>query len=115
MLNEAADVTGLLLHLHDAREAYFVQHIEGPRRAVEQAYERICRDELHVKATVLHQGACEQRVFAASPMRLLMLEAEPALDLAKTVAGPNSTSLAGLLSDEAGVKALVAACAAPGR
>nr|WP_269329512.1 BLUF domain-containing protein [Kineosporia babensis] len=110
--NEAADVTGLLLHLHDARGAYFVQHLEGPQRAVQQAFERISRDELHVQATVLHCGQAERRAFAAWPMRLLMLEAEPALDLAKTVAGPNRTNLVDLLADRSGVQSLITSCAA---
>ena len=58
--NEAAEVTGLLLH----REDSFFQVLEGEEDTVRQVFERIERDPRHDRIKVLFEGPIEAREFA---------------------------------------------------
>ncbi len=84
--NAAAGVTGLLVHVcdEDAGKASFLQHLEGPREAVEQTYERIVGDEMHSDVEVLHRGESAGRMFGDWSMRLILLDAASVPDLART-------------------------------
>ena len=57
--NVRADVTGALMFNGGA----FAQVLEGPRRGVEQIFERIQRDMRHGDVTVLQCGPVESRGF----------------------------------------------------
>ncbi|KFG89712.1 Photopigment and puc expression activator [Sphingobium herbicidovorans NBRC 16415] len=59
--NRMADVTGLLLF----NGKRFIQVLEGPRPAVESAYERICRDERHRGVVKLRESVIDEREFGS--------------------------------------------------
>ncbi|GAA3601095.1 hypothetical protein GCM10022223_15960 [Kineosporia mesophila] len=95
--NAQADITGILLHIHDGpvgdepfRAAFFVQSLEGPQEAVEQTYERIRADMLHTDLTVVHRGQRESRSFAGWRMHLTRMTSEAALALIARESQPDS-------------------------
>lgn len=57
--NQAADVTGALLHLGGA----FIQVLEGSIEAVERTFERICCDLRHRHVRLLQLALVENRLF----------------------------------------------------
>ncbi len=57
--NERAGVTGALLF----SAGYFAQVLEGPRSAVEAAYQRIERDPRHAHLAILGKREVQKRVF----------------------------------------------------
>jgi hypothetical protein len=57
--NEAADVTGLLLHRGNA----FFQILEGPETSVREIYQRICDDDRHDNIELLIDEPTSKRQF----------------------------------------------------
>lgn len=75
--NREAGVTGALL----MSSGWFVQALEGPSRAVELTFERICGDLRHREVRLVEYAAIETRSFAEWSMALLDAEGS-VLDLA---------------------------------
>ncbi len=57
--NASQGVTGALLF----NEECFAQVLEGPRRSVEQIFEKIQRDRRHGQVTVIDNGSADRRDF----------------------------------------------------
>jgi blue light- and temperature-responsive anti-repressor len=120
--NVRADVTGALMFNGGA----FAQVLEGPRRGVEQTFERIQRDMRHGDVTVLQCGPVDSRGFTnwsmafvgQSARGLAMwsgLAAESGFDPSRIDGDAVFTMLHGLVLEEEGIAAGVspAAPAAP--
>ncbi|WP_285597326.1 BLUF domain-containing protein [Kineosporia sp. NBRC 101731] len=82
-LNAHADITGMLLYVHDepAHEGFFVQLLEGPQESVERTYERIRHDALHTDVTLVQRGATGARSFGGWRMRLATTTTDAVLPL----------------------------------
>lgn len=63
--NARCGVTGALVAVGDA----FVQVLEGPRGAVEEVFERICRDRRHTDLQVVDVGEAPARAFGEWAMK----------------------------------------------
>ena len=102
--NAAADLTGLLLHVvtDEGDSAYFVQILEGEQSAVERAYARIEKDELHSDLQVLSSGPVASRTFENWDMRL---EEISATELRQRL--PGTGNLAGLVRDATAMNGLL--------
>jgi blue light- and temperature-responsive anti-repressor len=107
--NVRADVTGALMFNGGA----FAQVLEGPRRGVEQIFERIQRDMRHGDVTILQCGPVESRGFTnwsmafvgQSARGLAMwsgLAAESGFDLSRIDGDAVFTMLHGLVLDAMG-------------
>ncbi len=70
--NEAAGVTGILIHV----EGSFLQVLEGEPTAVEAAFARIALDPRHNNLLVLRRGPIDERRFADWRMGFVGLDAE---------------------------------------
>ncbi|WP_132255952.1 BLUF domain-containing protein [Methylobacterium segetis] len=116
--NPAAGVTGALMFNAGA----FAQVLEGPRRGVEDTFERIQRDMRHGDVTVLQCGPVESRGFANWSMafvghsaqgrsRWSGLAAESGFDLSRLDGDAVFAMLHGLVLEEEGL----AAAPAPAR
>jgi blue light- and temperature-responsive anti-repressor len=114
--NVRADVTGALMFNGGA----FAQVLEGPRRGVEQIFERIQRDMRHGDVTVLQCGPVESRGFTNWSMAFVGqsarglalwsgLAAESGFDLSRLDGDAVFTMLHGLVLEEEGI----AACVSP--
>lgn len=57
--NAAAGISGMLLY----HEGSFLQVLEGPEEAVEDLYERICKDRRHTEAILLFRRVHDHRQF----------------------------------------------------
>ena len=57
--NPRCGLTGMLLHI----DGGFLQLLEGPWHAVQQTYERICRDERHDNPRILLDRPTDTRLF----------------------------------------------------
>ncbi|MEM7030631.1 MAG: BLUF domain-containing protein, partial [Chloroflexota bacterium] len=57
--NEAKSITGLLLYAR----GNFIQLIEGPEAAIDNLYEKICRDPRHHHLTLLGRQPIAERHF----------------------------------------------------
>ena len=108
--NSAVDVTGALMFNGGA----FAQVLEGPRRSVEQTFERIQRDWRHGDVTVLQCGPVEERGFADWSMAFVGhsaqgqtlwsgLAAESGFDLSRLDGDAVFAMLHGLVLEEEGV------------
>jgi hypothetical protein len=108
--NLRAGVTGALMFNADV----FAQVLEGPRRGVEETFERIQRDTRHGDVTVLQCGPVESRGFAGWSMafvgrsamgqaRFHSLAAESGFDLARLSGDSVFAMLHELVMDEEGV------------
>lgn len=75
--NEAAGITGFLLH----RRGNFLQLLEGDREAVVALYERLLRDRRHRCVTRLLEGTVEARSFPGTPLGYQDLDAAEVLAL----------------------------------
>jgi hypothetical protein len=64
-LNDRDKITGALI----ARSDLYLQLLEGPRDKVEDAYERIRRDDRHVEVKPLLTRTIEKRLFPGWAMR----------------------------------------------
>jgi len=114
--NAAAGVTGALMFNAGA----FAQVLEGPRRGVEATFERIQRDLRHDDVTVLQCGPAESRAFGNWSMafvgrstsgqaRFSSLSAESGFDFARLDGDRVFAMLHGLVLEEEGFPAVVAA------
>ncbi|MDR7035990.1 hypothetical protein J2X36_000726 [Methylobacterium sp. BE186] len=110
--NPAAGVTGALMFNAGA----FAQVLEGPRRGVEDTFERIQRDMRHGDVTVLQCGPVESRGFANWSMafvghsaqgrsRWSGLAAESGFDLSRLDGDAVFAMLHGLVLEEEGLAA----------
>jgi blue light- and temperature-responsive anti-repressor len=117
--NRDVDVTGALMFNAGA----FAQVLEGPRRGVEATFERIQRDLRHSDVTVLQCGPAESRGFtnwsmafvgqsAQGQARFNGLAAESGFDLARLDGDRVFAMLHGLVMEEEGLPAGIAAPAA---
>jgi blue light- and temperature-responsive anti-repressor len=108
--NLRVGVTGALMFNADV----FAQVLEGPRRGVEETFERIQRDTRHGDVTVLQCGPVESRGFAGWSMafvgrpvvgqaRFHSLAAESGFDLARLSGDSVFAILHELVLDEEGV------------
>ncbi|AWN40447.1 BLUF domain-containing protein [Methylobacterium durans] len=108
--NAAVDVTGALMFNGGA----FAQVLEGPRRGVEDTFERIQRDLRHGDVTVLQCGPVESRGFANWSMAFVgqsargqaqfsKLAAESGFDLSRLDGDAVFSMLHSLVLDEEGV------------
>ena len=113
--NEKVDVTGALMFNAGA----FAQVLEGPRRGVEETFERIQRDVRHGNVTVLQCGPAERRVFAnwsmafvgqsaAGRARWDSIAAESGFDLSRLDGDAVFAMLHGLVLEEEGIPAIEA-------
>jgi hypothetical protein len=59
--NQPDGVSGCLIHVDD----YFIQVMEGPRGALSETYNRICRDERHHDVNLVQVGPSVARQFTA--------------------------------------------------
>jgi hypothetical protein len=86
LLNRADEITGLLLYFPPdvAREASFLQFLEGPDDAVEATYERILRDDRHHDIRLVARTDGQERLFPDWTMGLEYVTRE---DLAHAVPG----------------------------
>ncbi len=118
--NAARDVTGALLFNRGA----FAQVLEGPRRAVEDTFERIQRDERHGDVTVLQCGTVAGRAFGNWSMAFVGrsargqamwqgLASQSGFDLTRMDGDDVFAMLHGLVSEEEGMVAAPAAPLAP--
>ena len=57
--NHAVEITGILI----AHDGWFIQALEGPKPAVEEAYARIARDSRHLTPVVLTVEDSTSRAF----------------------------------------------------
>lgn len=108
--NERVGVTGALMFNGGA----FAQVLEGPRRGVEDTFERIQRDPRHGDVTVLQCGPAESRGFANWSMafvgqstkgqaRFSSLAAASGFDLSRLSGDSVFAMLHGLVLEEEGV------------
>ncbi|MCJ2102431.1 BLUF domain-containing protein [Methylobacterium sp. E-046] len=108
--NTKVGVTGALMFNAGA----FAQVLEGPRRAVEETFERIQRDLRHSDVTVLEGGQTDSRGFANWSMafagrsahgqaRFSSLAAESGFDLARLSGDRVFAMLHELVMDEEGI------------
>ncbi|MEM1041230.1 MAG: BLUF domain-containing protein [Bacteroidota bacterium] len=74
--NEAAGITGMLLH----RDGHFIQTLEGPPSAVYRAYARIRRDPRHRRLIRLVDRPTSVRQFAGQAMGFCNTDKLPAVD-----------------------------------
>ena len=76
--NQAHEITGLLIYRFNKvfKRGNFLQIIEGPKKSILSAWERISIDRRHHTITVLEDGNFEERNFAAWSMGLKNLDAE---------------------------------------
>ena len=116
--NAKVGVTGALMFNAGA----FAQVLEGPRRAVEDTFERIQRDLGHSDVTVLECGEAESRGFANWSMafagksaqgqaRFSSLASESGFDLARLSGDRVFAMLHELVMDEEGISAAEVASA----
>lgn len=70
--NAAAEVTGALMFTR----LMFVQALEGPAAAMEDVFERICRDPRHADLEVIEYAVAGERVFGDWSMRHLVPDAQ---------------------------------------
>ena len=70
--NEAHEITGLLIYRFNKvfRRGNFLQIIEGPKKSILSAWERIYNDPMHHTITVLEDGQFQDRNFSAWSMGL---------------------------------------------
>lgn len=59
------DITGALI----VRQDIYMQLLEGPKKAVEAAYQRIRWDDRHTDVRMMRQKRIERRIFAGWAMR----------------------------------------------
>ena len=108
--NAASDVTGALLFNKGA----FAQVLEGPRRSVEETFERIQQDDRHSEVTVLQCGPAECRAFGNWSMAFVGrssrsqalwndLAAQSGFDLTRMNGGDVFAMLHGLVVEEEGI------------
>ena len=76
--NEAHEITGLLIYRFNKvfRRGNFLQIIEGPKKSILSAWERISNDPRHHTITVLEDGQFHDRNFSAWSMGLKNLNTE---------------------------------------
>lgn len=68
--NKKVDITGVLI----MNGQYFLQVLEGPSDAVNQAYTRILRDPRHKDMVIIHTALHKQRIFGEWFMRAINLD-----------------------------------------
>lgn len=71
--NADADITGLLVY----GNGFFLQALEGERRAVNHLYARILADPRHTECTLLAVHAIDERAFVDWSIKLVGLEDLP--------------------------------------
>nr|WP_315855204.1 BLUF domain-containing protein [Chenggangzhangella methanolivorans] len=91
--NQRADLTGALMVASNT----FVQALEGPLPALEQTFERICRDFRHRRVRLLEFVEAEDRVFGEWPLGFVRPGAEIAglcspLDAGAMRLGPDAST-----------------------
>ena len=76
--NEAHEITGLLIYRFNKvfKRGNFLQIIEGPKKSILSAWERISNDPRHHTITVLEDGQFQDRNFSAWSMGLKNLNTE---------------------------------------
>ena len=76
--NEAHEITGLLIYRFNKvfKRGNFLQIIEGPKKSILSAWERISNDPSHHTITVLEDGQLQDRNFSAWSMGLKNLNTE---------------------------------------
>ena len=69
--NEAHEITGLLIYRFNKvfRRGNFLQIIEGPKKSILSAWERISNDPRHHTITVLEDGQFQDRNFSVTLKR----------------------------------------------
>lgn len=72
--NEAASVTGLLIHYQGS----FVQFLEGPEKEIEPLFQKITKDSRHYDVTELDAGFIENRQFPEWTMAFKKLDSPEA-------------------------------------
>ncbi|GAA3633469.1 BLUF domain-containing protein [Kineosporia mesophila] len=112
-LNAHADITGMLLHVHDepTHHAFYVQLLEGPQESVERTYERIRHSTLHTDVTLVQRGTTVARSFGGWRMRLAATTTDAVLPLVvgDQVKRMTSKDTFGLLKDTFVARALLTA------
>lgn len=86
-LNAQNDMTGLLFYAegNPGQRSVFLQHIEGPKEAVQATFERIQRDGRHRDVEVLSEGFSKYRLFPDWSMELQLRDREELLRGRKTI------------------------------
>jgi hypothetical protein len=70
--NSENEISGMLVFGND----YFLQCLEGGRESVNRLYEKISKDDRHVRALILSYEECHVRNFSKWNMKFLMLTEE---------------------------------------
>ena len=81
--NDAHEITGLLIYRYNKKfkRGNFLQIIEGPKKSILGAWDRIVADNRHHTITVLEDGSFEDRNFSNWSMGMKNLNTEELEDM----------------------------------